>query len=417
MMTNIHQPPTSSADPYHTMLAKDNSNLSHRVSQMTQFNQEGRRDQFFNMYGMVGNMSMICEVRQIQSMSQDKNIFASQKSSNQNDEFICRRRGRAILTSDQAREIFISKPKDKTSFSAERAIAAFLSKKFGVSVKTVRDIWIGRTWYRATFHLDPSKPVAAERLQRQPGRPKGAKDRQPRTRKLDKCEGDKGDKLSRAGSTSPAKSESDDIYSGKEIGATTSRIEIPTAAPYPQPDCPDSFNQHHINGRDTKGIACCDEEAGTWDRNSLPVFDQRHQNTHDATPATPQIYPPHLRSPATAECQWHSPLASSLSMEEFADPFHDDWPFWPKVGSSCHADYAPEGSNCYIWAKNQPAPATHGCQPGPFTPVPSWGGASYPEAADSSLRSPGLPNIGEVFTTLNGRCAQAVGVASAFNEK
>ena len=58
-----------------------------------------------------------------------------------------------------------------------------MSKIYGVSVKTIRDIWIGRTWYRATCHLDHTQPVAPERLQKKAGRPKGVKDSKKRAKK------------------------------------------------------------------------------------------------------------------------------------------------------------------------------------------------------------------------------------------
>ncbi len=58
-----------------------------------------------------------------------------------------------------------------------------MGQVFGVSPKTIRDIWVGRTWYRETFHLDPSRTDAHERLGRHIGRPKGVKDSRPRRRK------------------------------------------------------------------------------------------------------------------------------------------------------------------------------------------------------------------------------------------
>ena len=61
--------------------------------------------------------------------------------------------------------------------------AASIAKLFGVSPKTVRDIWNGRTWYRETLPLDPSRANAAERLARRSGRPKGAKDKRQRARR------------------------------------------------------------------------------------------------------------------------------------------------------------------------------------------------------------------------------------------
>jgi hypothetical protein len=91
-----------------------------------------------------------------------------------------KRHGRAILSIEQAQNIFQLKPKP---FQKERTRAGNLAKMYGISVKTVRDIWVGRTWYRATFHLDHLNPLSPERLQKKAGRPKGAKDSKPRMRK------------------------------------------------------------------------------------------------------------------------------------------------------------------------------------------------------------------------------------------
>ena len=92
-----------------------------------------------------------------------------------------KRHGRAILTVAQVQAIFRYK---STSFAKDSEKAGALARMYGVCVKTVRDIWGGRTWYRATFHLDQSKPFTPERLQKKAGRPKGAKDRKPRARKI-----------------------------------------------------------------------------------------------------------------------------------------------------------------------------------------------------------------------------------------
>ena len=91
-----------------------------------------------------------------------------------------KRHGRAILTEEQAQIIFRHKP---TAFSQDREKAGVLARMFGVSIKTVRDVWVGRTWYRATFHMDHTKPFEPERLEKKAGRPKGAKDSKPRPRK------------------------------------------------------------------------------------------------------------------------------------------------------------------------------------------------------------------------------------------
>ena len=107
----------------------------------------------------------------------DKNVVISAGNT--------QKRGRSLLNDEQARVIYQQKP---LAHSKGRGKAKTLATTFGVSVKTVRDIWIGRTWYRATFALDTCKPVMPERLFKKPGRPKGSKDGKPRTRKWHKYE-------------------------------------------------------------------------------------------------------------------------------------------------------------------------------------------------------------------------------------
>jgi phage portal protein BeeE len=57
-------------------------------------------------------------------------------------------RTRVILTEEQVIEIFQAKlSNDDLSMEESKKIrAAQLAKKFGVSDKTIRDIWTGRTW-------------------------------------------------------------------------------------------------------------------------------------------------------------------------------------------------------------------------------------------------------------------------------
>ena len=58
-----------------------------------------------------------------------------------------------------------------------------VAKWYGVCSKTIRDIWMGRTWYRATLPLEPGRVDSNDRLRTQAGRPKGSKDSKPRTRR------------------------------------------------------------------------------------------------------------------------------------------------------------------------------------------------------------------------------------------
>ena len=58
--------------------------------------------------------------------------------------------------------------------------ATELAHIYGVSEKTIRDIWTTRTWTRETWHLEPSRQVVLK----QTGRPKGRTDSRPRRPKI-----------------------------------------------------------------------------------------------------------------------------------------------------------------------------------------------------------------------------------------
>ena len=78
-----------------------------------------------------------------------------------------------VLTKDQVISIF----QRSVISSAKKQTATSVAKEFGVSEKTVRDIWKGRTWYEETLPLD------LNRVPREPkkmGRPPGRKDRTKR---------------------------------------------------------------------------------------------------------------------------------------------------------------------------------------------------------------------------------------------
>ena len=80
---------------------------------------------------------------------------------------------RAILTSQQAIAIF----RLKLASDGTRPSASTVSRVYGVSEKTIRDIWNGRTWFEDTARFEPTRPM---RNARPLGRPKGRKDRVPR---------------------------------------------------------------------------------------------------------------------------------------------------------------------------------------------------------------------------------------------
>ena len=83
-----------------------------------------------------------------------------------------------FLNADQVTEIFRQKPTNGCEVPARSS--STIARIYGVSAKTVRDIWCGRTWHRQTMHLDPMRPL---RPPSRHGRPLGSKDKAPRRRK------------------------------------------------------------------------------------------------------------------------------------------------------------------------------------------------------------------------------------------
>ena len=188
------------------------------------------------------------------------------------------REGRTILTDDQARAIFRCKPSE---FARGRCKSTQVALVYGVSPKTVRDIWVGRTWYRATCHLDLSKPICAERLEKKRGRPKGAKDIKPRTRSLESC------------------------FESKNIA---------TVAPYSRTTETSVTTSSFDNAQEleTEATILLEGIAG------VEIEDNN-------------VQPTMIGADYCSEVKSWSALPFEIdSSLEFVDPFHDDWAFWPK---------------------------------------------------------------------------------------
>ena len=86
-----------------------------------------------------------------------------------------------ILTKEKVQQIFDMKMKSYATcvhVKADNAIATAV--KYGVSEKTIRDVWSGRTWCNITgMPRNPNRRPHS-------GRPKGAKDKKPRKPKSQK---------------------------------------------------------------------------------------------------------------------------------------------------------------------------------------------------------------------------------------
>mmetsp|Transcript_29166 Transcript_29166/g.76545 ORF Transcript_29166/g.76545 Transcript_29166/m.76545 type:complete len:227 (+) Transcript_29166:170-850(+) len=89
----------------------------------------------------------------------------------------------AVLSKQQVLDIFVMRSK---STGAKRSVSACeIADVFGVSPKTIRDIWNERTWYQETLAVDPFRIPDETRLMKRPGRPKGSRDSYQRQKKAD----------------------------------------------------------------------------------------------------------------------------------------------------------------------------------------------------------------------------------------
>jgi hypothetical protein len=74
-----------------------------------------------------------------------------------------RPRARIILTAEQAMEIYGLKPAPRSDLLSKqqrtRGLSLPIAKQYGVSPKTIRDIWNRRTWAFATVCLLPANGV------------------------------------------------------------------------------------------------------------------------------------------------------------------------------------------------------------------------------------------------------------------
>ena len=266
--------------------------------------------------------SFLLQVPQPQAnLSAEFNIFRQEFPNIPGFDFsleTARKHGRAILTEREAQEIF----KHKAASNAKgKQSAAVLARFYGVSVKTVRDIWVGRTWYRSTFHLDPSKPILSERLEKKPGRPCGAKDSKPRLRHLHKAE------ISSPQEHHSVKTE-ENIQEYQSNNQNLNPTECIAANP----------NKY------TQILTTYDEEL----RHTFASSDQRnggnvgeggdHVSTGAWSEACEMALFFNVAESAAVEAAdlvpgWELPC-------EAADPFHNDWAFWPKDGQEAAKESA-----------------------------------------------------------------------------
>jgi hypothetical protein len=82
----------------------------------------------------------------------------------------------SLLLEQQAIKIFKLKMVNDSRCPGDKLSAAAVARMYGVSDKTIRDIWRGRTWSRETQHMDQVRKFVFKQV----GRPRGSKDKKPR---------------------------------------------------------------------------------------------------------------------------------------------------------------------------------------------------------------------------------------------
>jgi hypothetical protein len=195
-----------------------------------------------------------------------------------------KKRTQTILTSEAAIQIFKLRPVLKTPIkdSENRLKTSSIAQRFGVSPKTVRDIWVGRTWYRQTFSLDPERQNSLERLSKQMGRPKGSKDKLPRSRQRRSQDGEQEIRpRSLPDIPNPAVRTSASTIQWREF----STIDVAVASLYPADDVSMGSAPLSADFALARGLA-------------------RISDAHDTGDAD--------------------------GFAERFDPFHNDWAYWPK---------------------------------------------------------------------------------------
>jgi hypothetical protein len=209
---------------------------------------------------------------------------------------------RARLTKDQAVQIF------KSKLDSPQLSSSALATYYYVSEKTVRDIWTGRTWSKETWHLDTSRALQLK----QPGRPKGRKDKQPRKKRI---RGMHDDVLQ------SSLSRGSDELSGPvsvRIGLTEDAIDQREFAVYIDRWLKTRCCQRTMQGFKTfcdgEYDETCSEDSSSW-HHSGP---KRSYNTAERQP--PSI-PLHHASVDEQLHDWRAFWSSYPS----ADPFRCDW--------------------------------------------------------------------------------------------
>ena len=147
------------------------------------------------------------------------------------------RGSRCVLSETQVLDIFRFKASEseiEAGIKSTSLAIVQVAKLFGISTKTVRDIWLRRTWYRTTLPLEPTRSDTMERLGKRPGRPRGIKDSKPRMRKAE-VKGLRTKIVEDHSETVKAVLADMDEHRAKPVNPWTYSVDTPTLKPQDRP--------------------------------------------------------------------------------------------------------------------------------------------------------------------------------------
>ena len=184
-------------------------------------------------------------------------------------------KSRAVLSSKQVQEIFEHKRRNMNATSSSEKISSpVLAKIYGVGEKTIRDIWNGRTWFRETSNYEKMRSSKTCELN------------SPSYRRKE------------------ANKHADMQFQKKCRGQAR-----PKAIPCIKTDASPKTTFDKCSERNDVAIGCM---VQGWLDHTQPQTASIHAATWLA-----------------AICMEHD--QGLTTSQEFVDPFHNDWAYWPKV--------------------------------------------------------------------------------------
>ena len=249
---------------------------------------------------------------------------------------------RAILSKEQAIEIFLIKlenNRDSRCRISSRRSAASVARQYGVSDKAVRDIWMGRTWFRELMHLDPARAMMPERL-KLPGRPSGK-----RTQKVSTVT---------TGTSAPHYlSDSLHVFSERcqdllepDVGMISNFLWAPCQfsieqGPPPVSSSMPTFSPHPPGpvvssspcGRVTSSHFELDDATSSATAPVAAALPRFIRNASTTVSIWPRLNHPESSIQVTA----HPAIDPLPEASRADDPFHDDWRYWPEADKKCFA--------------------------------------------------------------------------------